>query len=254
MSRSDEMKTSHKLKRAKSTTEATDLQMLNYIKEQDLIRCVGADHYKHLKESLAKKLQSKVTLRQVKHEIGASAFYQNLLRQIRASPIGVEAVNKYLEARARAKRIDKSKCSIIKAAMTQARTRFLGCLATKIPSQLFDEILESYDDAKYDNIKIIPNTLRHRVYENTTDEKLKECMEPSIKTLNLSNNLPPGLKAYMRKYPREFLQQTRELQTQRKLANTILRSMKSEQLARLQAYIEEHKHFDPKDFTVIVGR
>jgi hypothetical protein len=241
-------------KRIKGVIDIDNKKMINYVNEEQLIRCVGADHYKHLKDTLSKKLGHKASLRETKHEIVTNAYYDKLISQIRNSPIGSQACDKYLQARKRAQNMDKKKCHVVKKAMTQARNRFLGCLATRISSQIFDEVLDCFDDPKYDNIKIIPNTLKHRVYENTTDEQLKEYLEPSVKELNLSNNIPPGMKGYMRKHPQEFIQQNRELQSQRKLANTILRSMKSEQLSRLQAHIEQNKHFDPKKFSEIIGR
>jgi len=208
----------------------------------------------HLKATLAETLDKKLTLKDIKHEIASNTYYQSLFAQIRSSPIGTEATAKYLKARKRAQSMDKIKSSAVKKAMTQARRRFLGCLATKIPTQVYDEVLDSFDQQKYDHIKIIPSTLKHRVHENTTNEVLKEHMVNSLKYINLSNNLPSGLKSYMRRHPQEFVQQNREIQSQRKLSNMILRSMKADEIARLQAHIEEHKQLDMSKLPQILGR
>ena len=82
---------------------------------------------------------------------------------------------------------------------------------------------------------------------------MKFYLELSLKYINL-NNLPSGLKSYMSRHPQEFMQQNRELQSHRKLANAILRSMKSDQLSRLQTHIDQNKQFDPKKFSEIIGR
>ena len=96
MSYTGELKLDHAPKRIKGSIETTDKQLLNYVKEEELIRCLGPDHYSHLKSTLAKKSDKKVTLKDVKREIATNSFYIKLLAQIRASPIGAEATTKYL--------------------------------------------------------------------------------------------------------------------------------------------------------------
>ena len=96
------------VKRIKGTVEVSNKQMLNYVNEEQLIRCVGAEHYNHLKSNLTEKLEHKPSLKSIKHEILTNVYYQKLLGQIRSSPIGSEACDKYLQAEKRARQNNRN--------------------------------------------------------------------------------------------------------------------------------------------------
>jgi len=172
----------------KDASRCDDKQLPNYVKEPDIIVCVGADHYQHLKDNLTKKSKKYASLMDIKRELVTNVFYAQLLTQIRASRTGAEADTKYFLARDRVQNMDKDECNVVKMAMTRACIRFLGCFATKIPVQIFDELLDTFDDPKYEHIKIIPSTLKHRVFEHTTNEKLKAYLETGVENINLGNN------------------------------------------------------------------
>ena len=77
-----EKKSPPSVRKFKKDIEISNKQMLNYVNEQELIRCVGPDHYKHLKNTLSKKLNHRVSLKEIKHEIVTNAYYQKLIQQL----------------------------------------------------------------------------------------------------------------------------------------------------------------------------
>jgi len=72
MIQSEDRTRSSSAKQNRGSFDATDRQMLNYIKEEELIRCVGPDHYLHLKANLAKAIDKKLTLKDIKREIASN--------------------------------------------------------------------------------------------------------------------------------------------------------------------------------------
>lgn len=199
---------------SKATSAPQDKHLLNFVKDEEFKHCLGSRHYQHLKDNCTKGLRRWNTLRDSKMKLIANGYYNELLAHVRASPLGNKVQQKRLQPRDRAQYIDNAQCVTVKQAITQARNRFLGYLATNIPSEMFDELLGCFGDVKYDNIKITPQIQKHTVYENETDQKVKDYFEPSIKNINLSNNLPPGFKAHTREHPQELMQRNREVQSQ----------------------------------------
>ena len=79
MSYSADLKSAPVVKRKRRSVDCTDKQLLSYIKEDELIRCVGPDHYQHLKATLIEKSTEKVTLKAIKSELVINPFYNALI-------------------------------------------------------------------------------------------------------------------------------------------------------------------------------
>ena len=87
--------------------------------------------------------------------------------------------------------------------MTTPRKRFVGCVATKLDADDYSSCLDEYDSPEFDNIKLVPPSLKQRVYENSTDSRVKAIMAPSVIGKTLSD-LPSGIRSYMVSHPAQF--------------------------------------------------
>ena len=123
----------------------------------------------------------------------------------------------------------------------------------KLQPEDFRDCYDSYNNPKYDNMKLVPHGLKKHVFNTTSDEELRTALRPSI--LNNSNSfsdLPSGLRGYIRSNPSEFASYVEERKQELRLLRSVLRNMPVQEKQRLRAYFAQHKNIPLKEFSQII--
>ena len=134
--------------------------------------------------------------------------------------------------------------------MTKPRHRYLGCLATKIQPEDYEDCLENYDNPDYDNIGLVPSRLHQRVYENG-DDKTKGLLGPTIENKSFSD-LPTGLKHYMSSHPSEFKNYYNQRRHELGLMRSVLRNLGPREKQILREYYSRNKSLDHKKMSELL--
>ena len=147
----------------------------------------------------------------------------------------------------------RARSKIVGQKMSKPRQRYLGCLATKLSPEDYQECYDAYNDPKYDNMKLVPQGLKKHIFHTTDDEELKTALRPSV--MNPENNfsdLPSGLRSYIRNNPTEFANYVQERKQELRLLRSVLRNMPIQEKQRLRAYFDQHKNIPLSEFSRII--
>ena len=174
--------------------------LLNYVTKAQLTEALGPNTFSLLQDQ-ARAEGKRVTAAFLKAHVMQDA---NFVNQIRNSPLGQQAFQKYV---ANAQRLTdpavRAKSRQVRSEMAQPRRGMRGCLATKVPIEAYGECLDSYDKPEYQNVELVPRSaLKQRVYQKTGSVALAPRPGAHI------SELPRGLRAYIRANPeayREYL-------------------------------------------------
>lgn len=169
-------------------------KLLNYVVKAKLKTLIDPDKYAEIETQLKLSLgKDKISLKDMKQYLSKNEEFMDILRQ---HQIGADAFTKYLRAAGRLQNIDRNHATQVRRTMTRPRSRYLGCLASKIQPDDYADCLDKYDSPKYDKIGLIPNKLRQRVYDNG-DQSVKALLGKSVEGRRFSD-LPSGLRLHER--------------------------------------------------------
>jgi hypothetical protein len=168
-------------------------KLLNYVVKDRLKEMIDPQKYVEIETELKLTLdKNRISLKDMKQYLAKQKEFVSLLRE---NTIGAEAFAKYLKAVGRLQNIDRTHTTQVRRTLTQPRKRYLGCLATRLQPDDYAHCLDKYDSPDYDNIGLVPNKLRQRVYDNG-DDAVKGILANSVEGRRFSD-LPSGLKHYM---------------------------------------------------------
>ena len=159
-------------------------KLLNYVKKADLIAFLTPQRYSQIENQVKQTLKvDKVNLKQIKKHLSTN---QQFIQALKKSDTGQGAWAKYLKSLARFRDPElRARSKTVRKGMSQPRSRFKGCLATKIDPDDYRVCLNDYDDPKYDNMKLVPSGLKKHVFNTTQDEQLREALRPTVMNPNI---------------------------------------------------------------------
>ena len=232
--------------------EPSPAKVLNYIKKAELVSLVSPQRYSQIENEVKQQLGvERANLKQVKKYLSTNQDFINALKQ---NPLWEQGVKKYEASKARLTNptlVARSRAT--RQAMRQPRSRYLGCLATKLQPEDFRDCYDAYNDAKYDNMKLVPSGLKKQIYNTTDDKQLQEVLRPSVMNPNTSfSDLPSGLRGYIRTHPSEFANYVQERKNELRLLRSVLRNMPLPEKQRLRAYFSQNKNIPFEQFTKII--
>ena len=241
------------VKQAETTFETiAPSKLLNYVKKADLVAFINPERYALWENELKQELKvSKVNLKQMKQKLATNMEFITALKQ---NELGQQAWAKYEASRARFRDPDlRARSKVVRQKMTQPRNRYMGCLATKIAPEDFRDCYSSYNDPKYDNMKLVPQGLKKHIFNTTDDKELQDALRPSVlNPKNSFSDLPTGLRGYIRRNPTEFANYVEERKQELRLLRSVLRNMPIQEKQRLRAYFHRHKNIPLSEFSQII--
>lgn len=225
-------------------------KLLNYVVKDRLKEIIDPTKYAEIETELRVSLgKSRITLKDIKQYLANQPEFISLLRE---HDVGAEAFAKYLRAVGRLQNIDRNKATQVRRVMSQPRSRYLGCLATQLQPEAYQHCLDKYDDSAFDNISLIPNQLRQRVYDNG-DDQTKQLLLSSVQNKRFSD-LPSGLKHYMQTHPSEFKNYFNQRRHELGLMKSVLRNMSSHEKSLLRDYYRRNKEIKPENMFDIISQ
>jgi hypothetical protein len=227
-------------------------KLLNYVKKADLIMLITPQRYSQMETDLKQQLGvPKINLKMMKQSLATNQDFMTALKQ---HEVGKQAFQKYQESVARFRDPTlRARSKLVRQKMSEPRQRYMGCLATKITPEDYRECYNSYDNPKYDNMKLVPQGLKKHVFNTTTDDVLREALRPSVTNpQNSFSDLPSGLRSYIRSNPSEFASYVEERKQELRLLRSALRNMPIEEKQRLRAYFSQHKTIPLREFSSII--
>jgi hypothetical protein len=228
-------------------------KLLNYVKKQDLVQFITPEKYKQVEDQLRQELgKEKITLKDVKKFLSNQ---EEFVDSIKNDALGHQAWEKYKQAVQRMR--DPAmiqRRNAVRQGMTQPRRRYLGCLASKLQPDDYKGCLDTYDDVKYERLKLVPSGLKQRVYQNTTDATLRTALGPTINNpKTYFSDLPTGLRSYIKFHPTEFKNYFDERKYELKLIKSVLKNLSPEDKTALRRHFQEQKNITFEDFQRLVS-
>lgn len=170
-------------------------KLLHFIRKDDILRSLPVDFVADLQRQAVMQGQS-LTAKFLKQ---ALLQYHNIVAQLRNSPLGYQAYEKYLASIRRITAPEvRAKSQQVRGAMRAPRKGFTGCVATKVDPRVFAQCAEEYDNPEYRNIDLVPTSaLKQSVFRKTGNPVLAPRPGASI------NVLPRNLRGYMSRHGAE---------------------------------------------------
>jgi hypothetical protein len=227
-------------------------KLLNYVKKTDLVAFITPQQYAEMENKLKQDLGvSKVNLKQMKQSLATNREFVTALKQ---NELGQQAFQKYQASVARFRDPAlRARSKLVRQKMSQPRRRYIGCLATKLQPEDYRDCYNSYEDLKYDNMRLVPQGLKKHVFNTTSDDTLRDALRPSVMNPNNSfSDLPSGLRRYIRSNPSEFASYVEERKQELRLLRSVLRNMPIQEKQRLRAYFAQHKNIPLREFSAII--
>jgi hypothetical protein len=194
--------------------------LLHYMKKEELVKMLPAATVADLQRQATAE-GSKLTAKFLKNALQSNP---NITLQLRNSPLGAQAYQKYVANYQRITAPDvRAKSQQVRREMVEPRRGFAGCIATKIDPNVYKECAESYDNPEYQSVSIIPSAaLKQSVYRKTGNQVL------ASKATHISD-LPRGLRAYIRDHPLQYQDYLEELHAQGAYLKSVSRGVHEEQ-------------------------
>jgi len=140
----------------------------------------------------------------------------------------VEKVSKMNNEEGLQRQLRQKQASVI---MRGAKKKYLGCLATRIHPEVYEDCLEDYNDPDehYEQYGIIPSAIR----KQQMDYELSSNHPQRAAVLKLPDNakisyLPKGIRKFIDAHPDDFQDYLREIKAEGKYLDAIKKAMKNE--------------------------
>jgi hypothetical protein len=197
-------------------------KLLHYAKAAELKDFYGVENYINLETLLYQQTGQKPTLPDMKKALLRNVEFINRLR---GSQLGQTAFQRYKAASDRLKGLDRTSIAVARPELSQARRGFIGCVSSKVPTEVFESCLEEYEDPAYQDVSLVPTgALKQKVWVNTTDPAVKAALGPSVEG-KVFSSIPQGLRHLMLSRPNEFRQLMADARIQANIVKSIIKSM-----------------------------
>jgi len=218
-------------------------KLLNHVKKSELVSFLTPQKYLELENQLRQQLnKEKITLKDVKKFLSEQPEFISSLKN---NQLGQSAWMKYQTAVSRMRDPQmRERMRIVREGMTQPRSRMTGCLATKIQPEDYVDCLDNYNDERYDNIKLIPTALKQRVGEHTQNPVLKTALLSTRSTTTGFNDLPSGLRTFIKQNPTEFKNYFQERRHELNLIKSVMKNLAPAEKQALQNFYNQAKNLD----------
>jgi hypothetical protein len=225
-------------------------KLLNYVKKSELVSFLSPPKYQELENQLRQQLnKEKITLRDVKKFLSELPEF---ITSLKNNQLGQTAWMKYETAVSSMRDPQmRKKMRVVREGMTQPRRRMTGCLATKIQPEDYADCLDNYNDDRYDNIKIIPTALKQRVGEHTQNPVLKSAL---LSTTTGFNDLPSGLRTFIKRNPTEFKNYFQERRHELNLIKSVMKNLAPAEKQALQNFYRQSKNLTFEDFQGVINK
>lgn len=226
-------------------------KLLNYVVKDALIAFLTPVKYSEVEHRLRTTLnKSTINLKEIKQYLSTRDDFISALRK---SAFGQDAFAKYNAAVARLQNIDRAQGQAVRKVMTAPRRRFEGCLATRLKPTDYEHCLDNFDNEEFDNIKMVPSSLKQRVYEQG-DQATKGILQQTVtKKTNTFSDLPSGLRSYISNHPDEFKDYYEQRRHEVGLMKAVLKNLSKADKQNLQAYYREHGKIEPDTVNAIIS-
>jgi hypothetical protein len=228
-------------------------KLLNYVTKADLVQFITSEKYQQLENQLRQELgKEKITLKDVKKFLSTQ---EEFVESIKNDALGHQAWEKYKQAAQRMRDPDMiQRRNAVRQGMTQPRRRYLGCLASKLQPDDYKGCLDTYDDIKYERLKLVPSGLKQRVYYSTSDPTLHAALAPTVNNpKTYFSDLPTGLRRYIKLPPTEFKNYFDERKYELKLIKSVLKNLSAQDKTALRRHFQEQKNMTFEDFQRLVS-
>ena len=235
---------------AESIETLSAKKLLHFVKKDELEKFVGKVAYDEMYLNLQARLgKSKVTLRELKD---AWARNDSFVGAVRTSPLGSTAFQRYATAASRLQGLARDRGQEVRKVMAEPRRRYLGCLATKIQPEEYQACLDEYDYPAFDKIKLVPPSLKSRVYERTSDAHTRTVLAPSVSGKSFSD-LPSGIRHYIVSNPSQFKAYFDTRRHELGMMKSVLKTLTPEQKDSLRTVYADRKGVSSADVSRMLG-
>jgi hypothetical protein len=237
-------------KQAATLENLAGSKLLNFTTKDMLKQFMTPIKYAEVEQRLRQQLnKERINLKEIKQYLSTR---DDFLTSLRASPVGAQSFGKYKIASERLQNMEiRDRSQQTRKIMQQPRSRYTGCLATKIPLEAYDSCMVDYDDEKYDNLSLVPSKLKQRVYE-TGNAQTRAVLGPSVVGKSFSD-LPTNMKQYVSSHPDEFRQYYQQRHHEVGLMKSVLANLSPQEKQKLKEYYREHKKVDSATLKSILG-
>lgn len=226
------------------TPDKTNIEkILSLAKKDDLLDFLGLDRYRNIEKTVKDANDGKFTIKNVKDLIKGNP---TSLNEFSKSPIAQKIYQYYVTSANKANSAEgiakATKSKQMESIMKDAKHKYVGCIATKVDPDVYEECLYEYDNpiAKYEQYGIVPyNALRNREYEN----ELAKGNQNRAGVLKLPENakisqLPRGIRQFIDNHPDDFEDYLQEIKAESKYLDTIKKVMKKEKDLDKRAHMQ----------------
>jgi hypothetical protein len=235
---------------AVSLDNITDSKLMNFVTKSDLQQFLTPAKYMEVEQHVRHQLgKERVSIREIKQYIMTRG---DVTQALRKSDYGVNAFRKYKVTAERLQNMDnRAQMQNVRRVMTQPRNRFRGCIATKTPQDTYQQCLTEYNDSKYDNLSLVPEQLRQRVYENG-DANTRALLATSVANKAFSD-LPAGLNRYINSHPDEFRELYENRRTELAMMRAVMKNLSTTERDALNQYYKSNKNMDARALSSIIS-
>jgi len=232
------------------------VKLLSMAKKDDLLDFLELTSFREIERQIKANNAGKFKVSEMKRWIFEHPEY---LERFRRSPVVVRLYDDYVQKMQKANSVEgvEKQTKELQASkiMKAARKKYVGCIATKTPPEVYEDCLDEYNDPteSYEKYSIVPyNALRQKQY----DHELELGNSQRAGVLKLTERtkisyLPKGLRQYIDAHPEKFNDYLREIKAEGEYLDAVKHAMRNEKdlnarermRGRLYDYITEEKEY-----------
>ena len=175
-------------------------------KKDDLLDFLELTSFKKIEQQIKANNTSKFKVSEMKRWIFEHPEY---LEHFRRSPVVVWLYDDYVQKMQKANSVEGvEKQTKELHDLKAARKKYVGCITTKTPPEVYEDCLDEYNDPvkSYEKYSIVPyNVLRQKQYDHELE--LKNNQHTGVLKLSKQTKisyLPKGLHQYIDAHPEKF--------------------------------------------------